>query len=368
MRSPAIHPTSSRLRGFAAAAAIALLAVSCTSPDDNTSSPTESQSPSATPASYQVSIGAHQRYQRSSGGSWQELAVYAPYADCQPDCTREGPRWRREPWAMGGPWPTVVMINGAGGGSLDDWAYEVARQGAVVFVPLWRDRSRQFTTLQRTERIFGDVTEQLACAVKYARSRTAGYGGDASYLSLFGFSAGANLAAQVAFNEPKNTPGCLATAESATPDNLVLMDGDWLMPGAYWDPLLREGPGFRDLYLPWSHLTTAPRMPVHILNTADPAWDIKVSDIGPTKTWLPMRDPTGELQRGLEQRNAFDDGTLTLTEHQQLLYDQLRQRYGYEATFDTLPDSEHGHEALDTAAQLEIAIEAIFGDWEPPDS
>lgn len=198
------------------------------------------------------------------------------------------------------------------------------------------------------------------------------YSGDPGYVSLFGFSAGANHAAQIAFNEPKATPGCRASAESAVPDNLVVMDGEWLMTGGRcWDPFLRQDPGFMDVYLPWSHLATAPRMPVHILDTPDPAFNTKDNGFGRTKTWLPLRDPTGELQRGLEQRNAFDDGKLTMTETQQLLYDQLRQRYGYEATFDILPDSGHGTslgEGLGTPAHLEIGVDAMLGDWEPPDS
>lgn len=370
MRSPAIRPTSSRLRGLAAVAAIALLAVSCSSPDGPSSTPEKSESPSATassaqqdvrlappPGSYPVHITPHVRYQRGADGDWHDMAVYSPAG--------EGPGR--------GPWPTVVMIHGAGNSAVDNWAYEVARRGAVVFVPYWRDDSHLFTTLQRTERIFREVNEQLACAVKYARANTrrdelaeSWFSGDPEYVSLFGFSAGANLAAQVAFNEPKNTPGCLASAESATPDNLVVMDGEWLMGGDYWDFLLREDPGFGDLYLPWSHLPTAPRMPVHILDTADSAFNIE----RPIKTWLPMRDPTGELQRGLEQRNAFEDGTVTPTEGQQLLLDQL-QRHGYEATLDILPDGGHGTspgEGLLTAANFKIGLEAIIGDWEPPDS
>lgn len=126
-----------------------------------------------------------------------------------------------------------------------------------------------------------------------------------------------------------------------------------------------------DVYVPWSYLATAPRMPVHILDTDAKDFNTKEAGFGPTKTWLPMRDPTGELQRGLEQRNAFEDGTVTATETQLLFFDQLRQRYGYEATFDILPDPGHGTspgEGLITPANFKIGLEAIIGDWEPPDS
>lgn len=375
MRSPTIHPTSNRLRGFAAAAAVALLVVSCSNAETTSSPPKKTESPSVAassakdvrlaltpPGSYPVHIEPHVRYQRGADGDWHDMAVYSPAG--------EGPGR--------GPWPTVVMIHGAGNSGVDDWAYEVARRGAVVFVPYWRDDSHLFTTLQRTERIFDDVNRQLACAVKYARSNArldkltdSAYSGDPGYVSLFGFSAGANLAAQVAFNEPKTTPGCLASADSATPDNLVVMDGEWLMTGGdYWDPFIREDPGFMDLYLPWSHLATAPRMPVRILDTASEGFDTKAVGLGPIKKWLPMRDPTGELQRGLERRNALEDGTVTMTEAHQLLLDQL-QGHGYRATLDILPDSGHGTssgEGLITAANFKIGLEAIMGDWEPPDS
>src|SRR3990172_2159820 len=71
----------------------------------------------------------------------------------------------------------------------------------------------------------------LACVVRFARAEAARFGGDPSRLSLYGHSAGANHAANIAFAEPEVSTGCVAEAGSVVPEGLVLFDGVWLGPG-----------------------------------------------------------------------------------------------------------------------------------------
>lgn len=348
MRDRRIRPTWKRLRGFLAAVAMVALVVSCG--DSNVSGSSVagsagSHTPSAATATHAVHKTTQVRYQQKADGTWYELTVFSPVG-------------------VGGPWPTVVMIHGAGEPDyFYPWARNVARRGLVVFVPdWWQDSPKgEFKSPQQFRHVVAVSTAQLTCAVRFARTETTRYGGDPTYLSLYGHSAGANYAAQIAFAEPQVAPGCAASADSAAPDNLVLTDGDWLLLGAgWWTPFLRKDPGIMDVFAPWSHLATATRIPVHILDTGDPSMNSKDAGYGAPKTWLPLRDPTGVLQRGLERRHAFADGTLTETEMERLLYDELTQN-GYDATFHTLRHAHH-MSALVGPAHLRIGVEAMLAD------
>lgn len=335
------RPGWKRLGLVSIAVATVLLPVSCGASSSSPAQSGSSHSPSATPATYGVHKTAHVRYQRSADRGWQELSVYSPTGS-------------------GGPWPGAVMIHGAGF-PVDRWAKNIARHGIVVFVPSWIDSPGEFNSAKQFRATATAITERLACAVRFARSRANRYGGDPAYLSLFGFSAGANYATQIAFADPNVTAGCVTPAESAAPDNLVLIDGDWLLLGApWWTPFLRQDPGIMDVFAPWPHLATAPRIPVHILDTGDPSMNTKENGNGAPKTFLPLRDPTGDLQRALERRKALADGMLTETEMNRLLYDELRQ-HGFPATFHTFGGTGH-IEALNDPTHLQIAVEAMLAD------
>ncbi len=88
-----------------------------------------------------------------------------------------------------GPWPVVVGFHGLGGAK-EDWdvlAGELAAQGMVVFVPDWSTAS---------------ATQDLACAIGYARAHATEHGADpAQPLVVVGHSAGAEIAL-VTLNDP----------------------------------------------------------------------------------------------------------------------------------------------------------------------
>ena len=272
-------------------------------------------------------------YQRDPA---EALSVYAPAGD-------------------GGPWPVVVMIHGGGAFHLDDWARDVARHGAVTFVPYWSDNSASWTSATEFR---ADVTaiRQLTCAVRFAAAEAERYGGDPSNFTLFGHSAGAGLASSIAFSEPRASKGCLAPAGRVVPDNLVLFDGDWLLGGLpVWDDLLREDRRVFDDVTPWSHLEGSDRIPVQILDSADPALSGPLSGKA-AERWLALRDPTGRFYRELTELGALADGVYSAHDGQRLLSQRLRS-LGYPTRLRILPAS--GHEYL-SAAGHQVLAEAIL--------
>lgn len=274
-------------------------------------------------------------YEQNADGTRQALTVYAP--------------------AKGGPWPTAVMIHGSGNSRLDQWASSVASRGVVVFVPYWPDMA-PWPNAKAYHADVASITGRLACAVRFARAKAERYGGDPESLTLFGWSAGANLASVIAFADPPVSEGCAATSGSIVPDNLVLFDGDWLLYyGAWWDDLLREDPSVLETLVPWSGLESGKRMPVHLLDSNDPSGCVQVAD---KAVWLALRDPEGKVSQTLDRLGALDDGQLCLHEVEQFGYERLKT-LGHEVTYRVLPGSTHNF--LSEAA-LRIVADAILAD------
>ncbi|HZD05072.1 MAG TPA: hypothetical protein VE173_09140, partial [Longimicrobiales bacterium] len=152
------------------------------SPSSPDPSATASPSPSTPSAEELRELYQSVLYQEDPDGTQYAMSVYAPAAE-------------------GGPWPVAVMIHGAGGSRLDQWARAVASKGVVAYVPYWPDDSPWHSA----KGFRADMTptiEQLACAVRFARAEAERYGGDPSNLTLLGHSAGANFASVIAFANP----------------------------------------------------------------------------------------------------------------------------------------------------------------------
>jgi acetyl esterase/lipase len=275
-------------------------------------------------------------YQEAPDGTEGLLSVFAPAAE-------------------GGPWPVAVMLHGAGGG-MAPTPFEVASKGVVVFVPAWDMPS--FGSAEAARADADAVYGQIACAVVFARAEAERYGGDPNNLTLYGHSAGAMIALNVALSDPAVAEGCIAPADSAAPDNLVLFEGDWLVVGmVFWDRLLREDPGVMDSFTPWSYLDEGTRIPIRILDSGDPTFVLpRFRILEGEGDWLTLRDPTGTLRRGLERMLKWRDGKLSERDIQRLLFKQLKGM-GYEATFRDLPDSTHSS-LSDEAVQM--VVDAIL--------
>jgi acetyl esterase/lipase len=114
-----------------------------------------------------------------------------------------------------GPWPVVVMIPAFDRASLVEHARRVADLGFVVFVPEWGAASGGGGIPDPlTYEYLAANNAQGACAVEFARAHAAEYGGDPGTMILFGHSAGAHVAATVAFARPEPSAGCLAVPRS----------------------------------------------------------------------------------------------------------------------------------------------------------
>jgi acetyl esterase/lipase len=237
-----------------------------------------------------------------------------------------------------GPWPVAVMFHGFHDSkdTLAVGASMVAARGFVVFVPNWD------TTKPERERTLLAANAQAACAVTFAQRQAAAYGGNAARTVVYGWSAGAHVAAAVAFDRPETTPGCLGGGALEPISALIAWAGSWVLSvnTPDWDAILAADPKAMDAATPWQHLASQPDLRVTILVAEEPLARLarEVADPWAADSWLALRDPSGDLRRRLETNGAFADGTLDWLEVQQLLLTAL-QAQGNPVSLDVLPDS-----------------------------
>ncbi len=117
--------------------------------------------------------------------------------------------------------PTIVLLPGGPPPFeqrryLEQFAAELARQGAVVFLAVYRSPASGHPE--------GFRRPDVRCAVRYARSNTADYGGDAQRVVLVGHSVGSDLALQTAVDLEADTPDCLAEGDGI-PESVVGLAG-----------------------------------------------------------------------------------------------------------------------------------------------
>ncbi len=237
-----------------------------------------------------------------------------------------------------GPWPVAVMIHGLRDGrqSLEASARRVADRGFVVFVPTWG------AATPTTEGSLVESNAQVTCAVAFAQLHAATYGGDPSTTVVYGWAAGANVAAIVAFARPEPTAGCLGGGTLGPIDALITWAGGWALSvnTPDWDTILAAEPAAFDAVTPWAHLAEQPNLKVVLLVSEMPGASLEreVGDPWAAGSWLALRDPSGDLRRRLEANGAFADGILDWLEVQQLLLSALQEQ-GNPVSLDILPDS-----------------------------
>jgi acetyl esterase/lipase len=243
--------------------------------------------------------------------------------------------------AKAGSWPVVVMFHAPGWwDELPEHARQVADLGFVVFMPIWGRGSDDPPTYEQATAI----DSQAACAVAFARSHAADYGGDPATMIVFGHSGGANVGAMVAFARPEPTGACLGGSTLGAIDALVTWDGDWILSrvDAGWDPVLAADPRVLEVITPWKHLAEHKDLKVVMLLSENPGVDLgrRGSDPWAADSWLAKRDPTGDLRRQIKANGAFDDGEFDVADLQQVLFSVLKAQ-GNPVSLDVLPDSTH---------------------------
>lgn len=259
-----------------------------------------------------------------------------------------------------GPWPVAVMFHGGSGNInksyLSVHATKVAQLGYVVFVPNQGfSGGADFDALQMHEKERASGA-QSACAVAFAAREASKFGGDPTWITIFGHSSGANEAAKVAFQNPEPSAACFADTK-AEADVLITWEGDWLMAGtpSFWDPIHAADPEEFDAVTPWAHIASRPELRVIMLESENNGLGRDAKDsLGPDG-WLTVRDPTAAFTAALKTMGAFDDGDITLHESETLLADRLKAS-GNLVSFDIMPGSTH--ESLSPAG-WEVFLDAF---------
>jgi acetyl esterase/lipase len=321
---------ATRAFGCAAIATLAVLALAACGGSTSSSSPAATSQVIPTAITAQdLQIVRDVRYMaQRTGWAPAMLDVYAP--------------------KLGGPWPLVVMLHGGGLPRywLTGWAVKAAQRGAVVFVPDWgltntllpdpatfSSKRLRLTSIQG----HGD----LAAVVRFARGTATRYGGDPARLTLFGHSAGANEAAMEAFSGVAASKGGPKGAGSTVPDALVLFDPDLLLAGdPVWNEYLAADPAIFRVLTPWQYVDRRVGFPITVIGSGDPILTRPAPNIWARDSWLAVRDPSGDLRRGLGKVGALRGGQFINDGALRLLVRRLRAA-GDEATYVQLTDSTH---------------------------
>lgn len=242
-----------------------------------------------------------------------------------------------------GPWPVAVMFHGGGVNKsyLSTHAWKVARAGYVVFVPNWgMSGGAAYDALPPHEQVEADA-RQAACAIAFVAQEAPKYGGDPSWITVLGHSAGANIVSIVALTTPEPSAGCFAPTRRDA-DAAIFWEGDWFMAGTpgYWDPIHQADPATFDAITPWAHIAERPDLPVVLLESSHPGLGRDGKDALGPEGWLTVRDPTGAFTAAFDAMGAFADDWVDLREMQAVLADQLEEA-GNLVSYDVMPESTH---------------------------
>jgi acetyl esterase/lipase len=166
----------------------------------------------------------------------------------------------REP----GSWPVVVVAHGVHQSRSDfsALAEAIASEGAVVFNVDYTD---SFPFLMSME--------QVACAVRFARTTAPDYGGDTTRVVLFGHSLGGYVGLNVALQGDDLAEGCVVPQGSALPDAFVGYEGIYDMVEDYHEgtgldfrPFEEDDPDLWHALNPYSGLGRHPGLVVRLIH------------------------------------------------------------------------------------------------------
>jgi dienelactone hydrolase len=143
--------------------------------------------------------------------------------------------------------PVVVALHGLDGSGQDMGAFatRLAEAGMVVFAPTYRG---DITTAEG----LGEVSQDLACGYRLARTTAARRGGDLTQpVTAVGWSLGADLAVLGGLSEPSPDDAC--PGETSRPDVVVGISGCYYehegRPVTWFDDVSSLGNKEADVYL-----------------------------------------------------------------------------------------------------------------------
>lgn len=241
-----------------------------------------------------------------------------------------------------GPWPIVVVFHGNPRTASKGWhradATMIAEQGRVVLLPAWGDTPSPQNANEYAE-FAGLAVSEAQCALAFAASNTAEFGGDPEHIVVYAFSAGANPSVTAVVAEPDPLDNCLADGPVPEVQAIVAVDADWVI-GGHGDRHFEEDPEVFYAKSPWRLLD----------GSQDVAIDVMVSEIvgrydrpigtEPEQDWLAYRHHDIDLLAALEEGGYLDDNAFSLRESGEYAFQALVDA-GYEATLVIVPGAEH---------------------------
>jgi hypothetical protein len=94
------------------------------------------------------------------------------------------------------------------------------------------------------------------------------------------------------------------------------------------------------VYTPWQYLGRRVDFPVTVIGSGDPNLSRELGDPWAKDSWLAVRDPPGDIRRGLEKLGVLDRYTYINKSVLELLVERLRA-VGDTVTYVRLSDSTH---------------------------
>jgi acetyl esterase/lipase len=315
-----VHRTGRLIVGVAAI----VLAGGCAS---GTASPTATLTPAPTsPATATITITEDVTYLSATSLLKAEgLDVYAP--------------------VKAGPWPVVVIFHGDPySNTKTTWtsfARRLADLGFVVFVPSWGHGPSGAPSGAPTYDQLQAMLSETACAVAFAATHAAEYGGDPATMTVFGHSGGASIASMVTFARPEPAATCLGGTTLGEIDALVTWDGDWMAIDPIWDDALTADPRILGVYTPGAFIAAHKDQKVSMLASEIPAPYVRdLSDPTVRASFFAVRDPSGSARKQLEASGALADGKYDLLELQRWFFSVL-QAQGNPVSFELLTGATH---------------------------
>lgn len=242
----------------------------------------------------------------------------------------------------GGPWPTVVVFHGNPRMASKGWhrsdATMIAERGRVVFVPAWGDTPSPQDSNEYTE-FAGLAASEAQCALAFAASNTAEFGGDPERIAVYAYSAGANPSMVAALAEADPLDTCLADGPVPEVQAIVVVDADWMI-GGHGDQHFLEDPDAFYAKSPWRLLDGSQDIPIVIMvSEIVGAYDRPIG-AEPEQGWLSYRHADIDLLATLAEGGYLDDGAFSLRESGEYAHEVLVDA-GYDATLVVILGAEH---------------------------